>query len=95
MENVFGLQYLKQYTNKKIWGSGETFKSGSHRTWEHIQEGTRRVHVKCHFSFFSGNIVHLGSLHVPAPGTLNGFLVEEDVGLTVVLFSRGPVKICA
>lgn len=27
MENVFGLQYLKQYTNKKIWGSGETFKS--------------------------------------------------------------------
>lgn len=68
---------------------------GSLLNWEDIQGGVGRVHVKCHFSFFSEDSVRLEYLQTPVPGTLNGFLVERDVALTVVLFSRGPVKICA
>lgn len=88
MENVFGLQGLKHYSNEK-------FKGHSLLTWEHIQEGIKRVHVKCRSSFFSENILHLEYLQVTALGTLNDLLAEQNVGFTVALCPQGPVRICA
>lgn len=40
-------------------------------------------------------VLHLEHLQVSAPGTLNGLLAAQNVGLAVVLCPPGLVKKCA